>query len=177
MPQNGLVSLGSETEVDYKAHQSSWDSQEDTAVGDHNESATLLSKQKQNNPAFHSSEDWNYVRRTLAKEKPLPPITWRNVHKNINWISFLALTVVPVLACYGAATTPLRWQTALWAVIYYFYTGLGITAGYHRLWAHRAYNASIPLQYFLMFGGSGAVEGSIRWWSRGHRGALIHTSY
>lgn len=47
--------------------------------------------------------------------------------------------------------------------------GLGITAGYHRLWSHRAYNASMPLQFFLMLGGSGAVEGSIRWWSRGHR--------
>lgn len=125
MPQDGLVSLGSETEVDYKAHQSSWDSQEDTAV-DHNEGGTAhasLQSKKQNNPAFHSSEDWNYVRRTLAKEKPLPPITWRNVHKNINWISFLALTIVPVLAFYGAATTPLKWQTALWSVIYYFYTG------------------------------------------------------
>jgi stearoyl-CoA desaturase (delta-9 desaturase) len=57
----------------------------------------------------------------------------------------------------------------LWAVAYYFYTGLGITAGYHRLWAHRAYTASKPLQYFLALGGSGAVEGSIKWWSRGHR--------
>lgn len=103
------------------------------------------------------------------KEKPLPPITWRNVHKNINWVSFVVLTVVPILSFYGAATTKLQWQTALWAVIYYFYTGLGITAGYHRLWAHRAYNAGTPLQFFLMFGGSGAVEGSIRWWCRGHR--------
>ena len=45
----------------------------------------------------------------------------------------------------------------------------GITAGYHRLWAHRAYNASKPLQYALAMAGAGAVEGSIRWWSRGHR--------
>ena len=45
----------------------------------------------------------------------------------------------------------------------------GITAGYHRLWAHRAYNASKPLQYFLAIAGAGAVEGSIKWWSRGHR--------
>lgn len=70
----------------------------------------------------------------------------------------------------------------------------GITAGYHRLWAHRSYTASLPLQYFLALGGSGAVEGaslsslsssvdvlerrltslvprtgSIKWWSRGHR--------
>ena len=45
----------------------------------------------------------------------------------------------------------------------------GITAGYHRLWAHRAYNASKPLQYALAMAGAGAVEGSIKWWSRGHR--------
>ena len=45
----------------------------------------------------------------------------------------------------------------------------GITAGYHRLWAHRAYNASKPLQYALAIAGAGAVEGSIKWWSRGHR--------
>lgn len=45
----------------------------------------------------------------------------------------------------------------------------GITAGYHRLWAHRSYNASLPLQYFLALAGSGAVQGSIKWWSRGHR--------
>lgn len=120
MVQHGLVSLGSETEVDYKAHQSSWDSQEDTAVDTTQEG---LNGKKQNNPAFHSSEDWNYVRRTLAKEKPLPPITWRNVHKNINWISFLALTIVPVLAFYGAATVPLQTKTAIWAVVYYFFTG------------------------------------------------------
>ncbi|GAA6064368.1 hypothetical protein JCM10212_004101 [Sporobolomyces blumeae] len=113
--------------------------------------------------------DDNYVRKVLAKEKPLPPITLKTLHKNINVISTLALTVVPALAIYGALTTELKWQTAVWSVVYYFYTGLGITAGYHRLWAHRAYTASLPLQYFLALGGSGAVEGSIKWWSRGHR--------
>jgi len=117
----------------------------------------------------HADDDWNYVRRTIAKEKPLPPITLKTLPQNINWVSFLALTVVPALAFYGAATTKLQWQTAVWCVVYYFYTGLGITAGYHRLWAHRAYSAGLPLQYFLALGGSGAVEGSIRWWSRGHR--------
>jgi stearoyl-CoA desaturase (delta-9 desaturase) len=45
----------------------------------------------------------------------------------------------------------------------------GITAGYHRLWAHRSYNASKPFQYLLALAGAGAVQGSIKWWSRGHR--------
>ena len=42
-------------------------------------------------------------------------------------------------------------------------------SGYHRLWAHRCYNASKPLEYVLAFAGAGAVQGSIKWWSRGHR--------
>lgn len=113
--------------------------------------------------------DDNYVRKILAKEKPLPPITWKTLPQNIQVVSTLALTIVPALAIYGALTTKLETKTFLWAVAYYFYTGLGITAGYHRLWAHRSYTASKPLQYFLALGGSGAVEGSIKWWSRGHR--------
>ncbi|POW15519.1 hypothetical protein PSTT_02078 [Puccinia striiformis] len=112
-------------------------------------------------------DDDSYVQRTLRKEKPLPPITWRNFYREINVISTLALTIVPVLAIYGAITTPLYRSTLAWSIIYYYFTGLGITAGYHRLWAHRSYNASLPLQYFLALGGSGAVEGSIRWWARG----------
>ena len=57
----------------------------------------------------------------------------------------------------------------IYSVLYYYFTGLGITAGYHRLWAHRSYNASVPLQYALSIAGAGAVQGSIKWWSRGHR--------
>jgi stearoyl-CoA desaturase (delta-9 desaturase) len=81
----------------------------------------------------------------------------------------LVLTVTPTLAVYGCFTTEFNWKTALWSVIYYFVTGLGITAGYHRLWAHRSYNAAVPLEYALSFAGAGAVQGSIKWWSRGHR--------
>ncbi|POW16916.1 hypothetical protein PSHT_06564 [Puccinia striiformis] len=88
-------------------------------------------------------DDDSYVQRTLRKEKPLPPITWRNFYREINVISTLALTIVPVLAIYGAITTPLYRSTLAWSIIYYYFTGLGITAG--------------------------AVEGSIRWWARGHR--------
>jgi stearoyl-CoA desaturase (delta-9 desaturase) len=42
-------------------------------------------------------------------------------------------------------------------------------AGYHRLFAHRAYKATPLLRTLLMLAGSGAVEGSVRWWSRDHR--------
>ncbi|KAJ7135864.1 delta 9-fatty acid desaturase protein [Mycena epipterygia] len=73
------------------------------------------------------------------------------------------------MSAIGVYHTKLRWETALFAVFYYFFTGLGITAGYHRLWAHRSYNARKLLQYALAIAGAGAVQGSIKWWARGHR--------
>jgi stearoyl-CoA desaturase (delta-9 desaturase) len=111
----------------------------------------------------------NYVAYTLKTQKALPPVQWSNILNELNWISFLVLTIPPFVGVVGAFYVKLQWQTAVWAVAYYFLTGLGITAGYHRLWAHRAYNASLPLQYILATLGAGSVQGSIKWWSRGHR--------
>lgn len=48
-------------------------------------------------------------------------------------------------------------------------SSMGITAGYHRLWAHRAYEASLPLKILLMIGGTFAVQNSILFWASGHR--------
>jgi len=94
--------------------------------------------------------------------------------KRINWLNVAILFGTPAISIYGIFTTELRWQTALFTVVYYFYTGLGITAGYHRLWAHRAYDASFPVKLFLLLGGSGALEGSLKWWAGGHR---VHHRY
>jgi stearoyl-CoA desaturase (delta-9 desaturase) len=49
----------------------------------------------------------------------------------------------------------------------------GVTAGYHRLWSHRSYNARRPLEYALAIFGAGAVQGSIQWWCRKVRYALL----
>ncbi|TRM59538.1 hypothetical protein BD626DRAFT_550141 [Schizophyllum amplum] len=111
----------------------------------------------------------NYVQHTLKTVKALPPVTWSNLLQNLNWISLGLLTATPLIGIWGMFTTPLRWETAVFSVFWYFVTGLGITAGYHRLWAHRSYNASLTLQYVLAIAGAGAAEGSIKWWSRGHR--------
>ncbi|KAF8970116.1 delta 9-fatty acid desaturase protein [Flammula alnicola] len=111
----------------------------------------------------------NYVEHTLRTEQPLPPLSWSNFHTELNWLNVAIICVMPVLGLLAAYFTPLRWETLAFAVFYYFVTGMGITAGYHRLWAHRSYNASPVLQYYLAITASGAVQGSIKWWCRGHR--------
>ncbi len=35
--------------------------------------------------------------------------------------------------------------------VWHSMTGLGITGGAHRLWAHKSYKASWPIRVFLMF--------------------------
>ncbi|KAH8359572.1 hypothetical protein KR093_007605 [Drosophila rubida] len=50
-----------------------------------------------------------------------------------------------------------------------FLGGLGITAGAHRLWSHKAYKAKLPLRIFLMLCQSLAFQNSIWEWTRDHR--------
>jgi len=87
----------------------------------------------------------------------------------INWVHVAILVVPPSLALYGSFTTALRWETFIWSVLMYFWTGMGITAGYHRLWSHRAFSARWIVRMWLVIGGAAAFEGSAKWWCRNHR--------
>lgn len=97
------------------------------------------------------------------------PMTWSNLHLHINWLNTTLIVIIPIIGFIAAYWVPLRLNTAIFSVMYYFYSGLGITAGYHRLWAHTSFKATLPLQIYLAAAGAAAVEGSIRWWSREHR--------
>jgi len=89
--------------------------------------------------------------------------------KRINYLHLFLLTITPTLALIGLLTTKIRYETMVFAVVYYYITGLGITAGYHRLFAHKAYEACDFVKVLLLLMGAGAFEGSCRWWARDHR--------
>ncbi|KAF7377634.1 Acyl-CoA desaturase [Mycena sanguinolenta] len=92
-----------------------------------------------------------------------PPI------EGIRWFNVAVLVLTPLIATYGLVFVPLDWKTVIFACAYYWFSMIGITAGFHRLWSHRSYNACFPLQIFLMLGGISAVQGSCYFWGRGHR--------
>ncbi|KAH9894074.1 hypothetical protein C8Q73DRAFT_694444 [Cubamyces lactineus] len=99
-------------------------------------------------------------------------LSWRctrDLLGRVRWFSLFILVSTPALSLYGLRTTPLRAQTLLWSAACYAISMIGITAGYHRLWSHRSYKASRPLQYALILMGASAVQGSVHWWARGHR--------
>ena len=68
-------------------------------------------------PTFKASDEDipdNYVSATIAKQKYLPPVMWSNLFWNIQWISFLAITVTPTVAIYGMCTTECDRRTVIW---------------------------------------------------------------
>lgn len=75
----------------------------------------------------------NYVQHTLKTVPALPPITLKNVFSEIEWISFLAVTVTPAVGIYGMFTTHLQWKTGLFAVFWYFVTGYVDVAYVYRV--------------------------------------------
>ncbi len=62
-------------------------------------------------------------------------------------------------------------SNALWAlfVLFMLWNGLSITAGYHRLWAHKSYKAHPAIRLVFALGGALAVQNSIRVWCSNHR--------
>ena len=91
----------------------------------------------------------------------------------INWVTtilFATTFVAAVIAVplYGAW---IGYSTASWIAFAVFLvaSGLSITAGYHRLWSHRAYEAHPALRMFFMLFGAMAIQNSIYIWAAGHR--------
>jgi stearoyl-CoA desaturase (delta-9 desaturase) len=60
---------------------------------------------------------------------------------------------------------------ALWVTFLVFaaLTNLSITAGYHRLFAHRSYETNTVMKFFLLFFGSSAFQGPALKWASDHR--------
>jgi stearoyl-CoA desaturase (delta-9 desaturase) len=99
----------------------------------------------------------------MSSPKQLP-FDWRNI---------ILLTVVHVASIGGMAIyLPLHGLTMATAVIGLALTGLtifSISAGYHRLFSHRTYEAHPALKLFLLIIGAGSFQNSAIAWAADHR--------
>jgi len=75
----------------------------------------------------------------------------------------------------GGPTEAVKGQTLLLAVLLWPICGLGITAGAHRLWAHKSYQAHWTVRLFFMLCNSVASQGPIYHWARDHRTHHLHS--
>ena len=93
--------------------------------------------------------------------------------KNIDWLNATFLTLTPL---FTFLLIPLyfwnydiTWPVVVLALIFWKATGLSITAGYHRLFSHRTYEASQWLKALYLFFGAGAFQNSVLKWATDHR--------
>lgn len=93
--------------------------------------------------------------------------------KNFNWGTGLFLIIYQTclliaLPFYFYYCLP-GWQMILVSVVLLYLTGLSITAGYHRFYAHRSYRTKPIIELILLFFGSMAGQGSALRWAFDHR--------
>lgn len=91
----------------------------------------------------------------------------------INWVNLTFFVLTPLIAIAGIIwryqSTGIHWGTWVLAGVLVYATGLGIAAGYHRLFSHKSYEASWPVRLFLLIFGAATFEASARWWCSEHR--------
>ncbi|KAJ9593734.1 hypothetical protein L9F63_014707, partial [Diploptera punctata] len=89
-------------------------------------------------------------------------LVWRNI------IVFIYVHLATLYGFYLLLTRG-NYKVVIFGLIYGFCGGLGITAGAHRLWAHRCYKAKWPLRLLLGIFQTIAFQNHIYEWSRDHR--------
>jgi stearoyl-CoA desaturase (Delta-9 desaturase) len=82
---------------------------------------------------------------------------------------FVLFGLLPFLGTLGAFVRPLGWPQAVAFVTMWVITGLGISAGYHRLFAHRSYTVTRGTRVALAIAGSMAGQGGLISWVAMHR--------
>ncbi|KAI4460110.1 acyl-coa desaturase [Holotrichia oblita] len=92
------------------------------------------------------------------------------------WRNIILMGYLHLAALYGfyLAFTSTKLATTLFAFVMYHLTGLGITAGAHRLWSHKSYKAKWPLTLFLAICNTMAFQDAAVDWARDHR---VHHKY
>ncbi|MEE4246558.1 MAG: fatty acid desaturase [Kangiellaceae bacterium] len=97
----------------------------------------------------------------------------QNAKPKLIWLNIMVFSITTAVSVIGV---PLWWYFVgfdIWhlvaTVLCIGYCGMSITAGYHRLWSHKAYDANVFVRILYAIGGAFAVQNSALHWSSDHR--------
>jgi stearoyl-CoA desaturase (delta-9 desaturase) len=101
--------------------------------------------------------------------------------ERINWVSssfligtaLLTVTALPVYLWFFG----FDWFHVGMFFVMFVLTGFSITAGYHRLFAHKTFEAKWPLRLGVLLFGAGAFENSVLEWTSDHRRHHKHVDH
>lgn len=86
----------------------------------------------------------------------------------LSWVAsipFIAMHFVPLAMIWTGASV-VDWVVC---IAFYVVRMFGITAGYHRYFAHRTYKVGRVLQFILAVLGSASAQKGVLWWAGHHR--------
>ena len=96
-----------------------------------------------------------------------------NSVRKVKWVNLIFFSVTTLSALIGCPWYLSQYAlTAADLALFFFFfaaTGMGITAGYHRLFAHTTYKANAFIRFLFLFFGAAAFEQSALMWSSQHR--------
>jgi stearoyl-CoA desaturase (Delta-9 desaturase) len=102
-------------------------------------------------------------------EKIVPEVN----HRRVKWLNVLflmgTLLVAAVATPWYLVTHGLGWPESLTFLCLWLAVGLSVTGGYHRLFAHRTYQAAWPVRLLYLVFGAAALENSVLNWTADHR--------
>ena len=80
------------------------------------------------------------------------------MNKKYNWLMVAVLTLIPLIGFFGTTAyiyfNGVIWQEPILMISGWWIAGMGITFGYHRLFAHRSFKAHLVVQFIAMLVGS-----------------------
>jgi len=104
-----------------------------------------------------------------ASLEPKPPLVWATTLMFV-LTGAIALIAVPWYGLTHGFTAAAWWMAVLFAGA----NGMAVTMGYHRLWAHRTYEAHWGIRLLLLVFGTMALQNSVFAWASGHRTHHLH---
>ena len=135
---------------------------------------SLSEGQEESSSIKSTSEASLKKKRNILTNASTPFLYIRDGDFDIVWPNVIVYAIANVLHAYSFYLLYADWTTrimATWITCYCvgIVGALGITAGAHRLWAHKSYSASLPFRVFLMIAQCIAGQNSIFIWCRDHR--------
>ncbi|MEZ4816077.1 MAG: acyl-CoA desaturase [Bdellovibrionota bacterium] len=103
--------------------------------------------------------------RSTGEERPKLPIAW------FESIPYFLIHLIAIISLFYVEYS---WNLFFLCMGSYFLRMFGITAGYHRYFAHRSYKLNRFWQFCMAFLAQTAAQNGILWWAGHHR---IHHKY
>ncbi len=92
----------------------------------------------------------------------------------IDWASTIPFALAH-LACLGAIWTGVRLEDVLVGLALFWARMFGITAGYHRYFAHRTFRTGRVFQFLLALLAQSSAQRGVLWWAATHRDHHKHS--